>query len=127
MDYIHHDPHLDADMIATIRRITDAAGLDEVPFLDDAVRRLVEERDDALRGMLKAEKRCEKMRRQVDAARGDLGVALGFLREARPALVHFATLTDASEWEPVERARRLLAWVDSFLHPEGPGAEGGVR
>lgn len=45
----HKYADINEDMLREIRAITDAAGHDGVPFLDDAVRNLVAERDQAIR------------------------------------------------------------------------------
>ena len=41
------DDEVNADMVGIIRRLTDAAGYDATPFLDDAVRSLIADRDAA--------------------------------------------------------------------------------
>lgn len=56
---------VNAEMVGLIRDITDDAGLGDVPFLDDAVSKLVSQRDDARKALNRALKRLRDLREET--------------------------------------------------------------
>lgn len=97
-DLRHEHSDLESDMILSIRRLTDQAGHDGVPFLDDAVRNVIIERDQS-----RAALRCIGN----DVLLED--------REARPKEVHEILVLVRRLKSTAERERDGLAVANAEL------------
>ena len=111
------DDEVNADMVGIIRRLTDAAGYDATPFLDDAVRSLIADRDAA---------RNEAANLRVKLSAHDREVRARALEEAADALQRTYRRDNGEGATPVlpaVAAERVCVWLRTFAAAERGGKE----